>query len=1346
MWWLVCFALSCLCCVNCDHSNWLYHIKLFPSSQHNTTEGCVQCSSSTDHDNCWNCYSLEESLAKANQLKSSIHIEMQSPGPFDLKQLVVVKDVSSFALVASKTVTNYDIAVVSCPDGKAGLSFNRSANILLENIEFTGCGAPQYSSTTTAASLLSKSNDDFQFIEFPVSLYFLSCTAVTIEHVVVQESPGVGLALLNTVGKVVISNSTFSNNGYESKYGGGVVIEHSLCVPGDFNLCITSNQTEVSKVELSVTSCSFTNNLAGAMDIPPLHNTGKDYFGFGKGGGLNLVLKGSTQNNVITLSNLNFTNNTAQYGGSLYVAFFDSTSSNIVTLEQSLITDSTAKVTKDGIGAVQTSEGGGALLMYGSLSNKFVGKSIIFSNNIAQSNGGSLSVHSTITATSDVSANPSMLSLQDVSIHWSSARIGAAAYFITHYPSSIPISTNITSSQFNYNNLHVMCSSPGVSPCTATIYSGNYPLNFVGEGNQFKGNTASGLEIHGSTLTFVKQSETYFEGNRAGNGGGILLKDCARIRVDVKASLHFIRNSAMYKGGGIAVSDCSAFYDNFPILGSTECFIEEMNDGLHQSKDSDGIIIFDNNFAGGSVNAIHNEQLVSCLQSDKEGSVLESLESSVLCASALTYKPSGYNCTSQITSGTFYLDVSLPNKNLQVFPGQSFNLTVNAYDIYSQRIVEHVKVCVKDGPGSLFETDSMGTKCLYNQVSSNMIPLTVYSNEDNCRSSANGTILLSVTGLSSSSSVEVITPIEMVSCPEHTNFSCPKCYLRVDQSHGVACGNPEYCNLDDSPNSDKCPLTFSLKISKVHCWNYVNDINANASVLSQFAGGMCPYNYRTKFCELISDFTFENRPPACPANRQGRLCGKCDSNHGIAVNTGDMECIACYYPLFPMWAAYLAIEFIYATILFLLVILTKLSLNAGGTNAFIFYCQVITMKFPGLSYPSWVLEKEYDYAYKYTTARGFTVIYSIANLDFIIPFAEPFCLSKTLTPIHAITLEYIPAVYLLLLTALVYCWVLLHKNYCNVIYRVTNLVIRNNEGGRSGCRCRYGVSNYFQSLAVIVVLCYTRIVTTSVKFLHATDYYNLQGKSLGKAFFYDGTLDYFGDEHAVYATVALLVLGVFIFLPSLFLTVYPLVQSFIYPQCCNSFLSTGSFTDCFKDGLQNTKDHRYFAGIYLLLRIIVAFLYLERDIESLLISQISVAIVAASLFMTLRPYKQDMHNTVDGLLFVYLALLSGLSANGYYTVCQRFLIHVPLAIIIAYAVIELVKLLARFRLRRTGNLEGNIHQQVDSDDESLLNPEENGSDVEATFTHRLLNPQRYVADQQRNKRKRRSVALLNMST
>ena len=1307
-------------CVNCE--SWKNHINVLapPLNTNTVADYCKQCN---DSDNCWNCYSLEQALIKTNQLKSSVYLQMQSPGRYTLHQSVELKDISSFTLIAPLST------VIDCSSGNAGISFIRSKDIHLRNIELNGCNALQYSTT-----FIVKGNG-LSFAKFPVSLYFLSCSDLTIEHVVIRNSPGVGVVFINTIGESILLNSIIANNGHKEKHGGGIVIEYAMCVPGNLNHCVTPNQTQVSKAVFIINGTSFINNYAKSLNVFPLRNSGGDYFGFGKGGGLSIVFKGKAKNNTISLSNLNFTHNTAQYGGSLYVAYTDCAVSNIVTFEDSFVYNSKTIVSPNHFET--TAEGGGAMIMYGTMGNTFIGKSLTFVNNSAQSNGGSLSVHSTITQTTSRDS-PSSLFLQNVTIRGSLARIGSASYFITHYPTSVPLVTNISNSQFIDNKIHTKCLSPGMTPCSATVYTVNHHLFFTGRDNQFKNNGASGLEIHSGTVTFDKHSETIFEGNRGDYGGGILLAECSIILIDVKALVQFKNNMASRNGGGIHVSGCSAFYNSFPITGLNNCFIQFMNND--SAIDLNKAIEFDNNIADGTINAIHSDELISCINNEVVSNIQDSLQNSLLCS--FSYKPSEYNCKGQITSGELYFDVTLPSENMEMFPGQTFNLTVNSYNVHSHEIITRVEICVHDGPVSLHETDELRRKCLYGETAA-PIPIVLFSNH------STSPVLLSIRGLTSNNPAhKVIVPIDLISCPNHTTLNDSKCYLQVDQSNGIACANPEYCTIDNSPNADKCPLNFSLKISKVHCWNFEDNADNTSYVLSQFVGGMCPYNYRTKFCEPICNFATKNRPEPCPVNRAGRLCGKCDDNHGISVNTGDMECITCYYPKFPMWILYLAIEFIYAIILFVVIIMAKLSLNAGGTSAFIFYCQVMTMKFPGLSYPSWVLERQYDDSYKYTIARGFTVIYSITNLDFVIPFAEPFCLSEALTPIHAITLEYLPAVFLLMLTFVVYCWVLLQNNRCNIIYRLTTLMTRNYDDASTNRKFKY-VPYYFESLAVVVLLCYTRIATTSVKFLHSTAYYNLKGERLGTAFFYDGTLDFFGDGHVGYAIIAILVLMVFIFLPALILIIYPIVQTFLLPNCGNSLISTKSFTVCFKDGSKKkANDYRCFAGVYLLLRIIIAFLYLEQDIETLLISQISVAIISASLFMTLRPYKNDNYNTIDGLFFVYLALLSGLSANGYYSICQKFLIHVPLVIVLMYAGYKTVRFLSTGRIRRVNDLYQWLqeHDEIDSDDEHLLDLEED-SDVEGIFNRRLLNPEGYSTTAKNHKdwRKKSVVKLLNMS-
>ena len=87
------------------------------------------------------------------------------------------------------------------------------------------------------------------------------------------------------------------------------------------------------------------------------------------------------------------------------------------------------------------------------------------------------------------------------------------------------------------------------------------------------------------------------------------------------------------------------------------------------------------------------------------------------------------------------------------------------------------------------------------------------------------------------------------------------------------------------------------------------------------------------------------------------------------------------------------------------------------------------------------------------------------------------------------------------------------------------------------------------------------------------------------------------------------------------------------------FLHT--FADAFQGGYKNgtsgTWDYRYFAGLYLLLRIVLLVAFIFPVTYQWLI-QIPIPVAASLSFAYFRPYKNNYFNIIDGLAFALLAL------------------------------------------------------------------------------------------------------------
>ena len=140
--------------------------------------------------------------------------------------------------------------------------------------------------------------------------------------------------------------------------------------------------------------------------------------------------------------------------------------------------------------------------------------------------------------------------------------------------------------------------------------------------------------------------------------------------------------------------------------------------------------------------------------------------------------------------------------------------------------------------------------------------------------------------------------------------------------------------------------------------------------------------------------------------------------------------------------------------------------------------------------------------------------------------------------------------------------------------------------------------SFTHSISSIYVLCFTQFAATSLKLLHFTKWYSLTNENeTGIAFYYDGTLNYFGYPHAFLGILAIIILIVVVFIPTVYLLLHPFKWfHMILDWCrlkCSQFVITlvDDYTGTFKNGCDNTSDYRYFAGLYLFLRIIIICIY-----------------------------------------------------------------------------------------------------------------------------------------------------------
>ena len=235
---------------------------------------------------------------------------------------------------------------------------------------------------------------------------------------------------------------------------------------------------------------------------------------------------------------------------------------------------------------------------------------------------------------------------------------------------------------------------------------------------------------------------------------------------------------------------------------------------------------------------------------------------------------------------------------------------------------------------------------------------------------------------------------------------------------------------------------------------------------------------------------------------------------------------------------------------------------------------------------------------------------------------------------------YVIGFYPLLLLLLIYVWIVLYDKGFKCVVLVTRPFHR--------CMARFwsmtGIEpSLIHSTASIYILSFTQIAGVSFKILH----YSFNTDSM--SFFYDAKMEYFHGVHAVAGSVAILVLIVVIIIPTLYIQFYQFKWFHkllgILHLRKQLLISLGDvFTGPYKNGSDNTFDYRFFAGFYLLARVIIMSLlilplglgYYWLSFNTYILWPIQGFCVFLLTIMVLifHPFKRNIHNFFEVIMLI----------------------------------------------------------------------------------------------------------------
>ena len=465
-----------------------------------------------------------------------------------------------------------------------------------------------------------------------------------------------------------------------------------------------------------------------------------------------------------------------------------------------------------------------------------------------------------------------------------------------------------------------------------------------------------------------------------------------------------------------------------------------------------------------------------------------------------------------------------------------------------------------------------------------------------------------------------------------------KCLLAVTASSSVAT-SPQ-CPLWTSPQNGSCKCGNDLKgivkcedgrgaYALTHCFCMTTIENQSSPVVGP-CFVKCTVSRNTSYILFTGEKEKLNNVTCGSFNRAGTACGHCIEGYGLPVYSYNLSCVECTDYKYN-WFKYIAVAYGPLTVFYFIIILFRISVLTGDMMGYITISQMMTTI--GLATQLFFMSD--DAPFSRATVKIYLSLLSIWNLDFFRSLYPPFCLHPHLSALQTISLDYIVAVYPMILVLLTYLLIKLHDRFRLVVWL---------------CRPAYTCFRHFRNewdiktsligaFATFYLLSYVKILDISAHLLTPTDFFNMNGNRYGNHFFfYNGTIPYLGKEHLSYAALAMTLTLVFNILPLVLLCLYPCP---CFQRCLNKSRYQWHTLHTFMDAIlgyytHRPRERRYFAAIYLMLRLIhiVAFVVLNPLIYPIAACRVwMLAIVLVAIF---RPYRKNHHNIIDIILFALI--------------------------------------------------------------------------------------------------------------
>ena len=1141
------------------------------------------------------------------------------------------------------------VCTLFCRNGQHfGLEFRNVSNVTLQNLEIEECG--EFRSLNGAGRS---------------SLYMHNCLNIEVMNVNIRRGHGTGLRIIDSSGFVLIENCTFEGNTINNSVsgGGGLYIEFTYCDQS----CSEDKNMFLRNGRYVIKGCTFRDNIASTVEEKLNFRASESHIqGYGRGGGVCILIRGYAENNTFDIKNCRFINNSAVWGGGLYITLRDSPKLNTISVSNTDFENNSCRL--NGGGAVSV-----GLLFFEDNEptlNKIRFSECKYCRNIAEHGGGTL-IYSSLEE--DFNKSKNELSFEHCEWSENSAKFGAA----------VGVTRNAWSMLYNgyslssvFKNCSFYCNHIDNSLVTyhhSIEGKGAFLViksDVIFEGDTyFYGNSDTGLYLVSSNAIFRPKCHATFMNNMGRVGGAIVILGFGSLQINDNTTFDFTNNSAREKGGAI-YQQSQSIYDYF---ASRSCFILYV--GEKNRTNERGIsFTFKNNRAGN-----RNEKKLAHLgQSIYAGTLhpcFTSCQQSNL--SDLTYNKT-FDCIAKfvfekrsmydISSAGENLTIDSQNSSLYPIPGESVKLPITLKDDLNN------------------EVSALYHLFIFNQSHNSTI---VIANDDNYVTDK-WVQFFGTPGHSATLKVETeedvweVTfklQVHMMECP-------PGYYLRTvtaNDQNRTSCEclahaqTRQYLGVIASCNNSD----YTAKIRTIYWIGYQGGSNREEYRITSY----CPPGYcvEKETVTLPKSATPEYLTGLICKKRVGKLCGKCRESYSSYFHSNSIDCHPgkdCDYgPLL-----FLISEILPTTIFFAGIVILDVSFTDGAINALVFYFQMTVL----------FIQRSSSYVRCPSPIpdllETYQLIVGVFNLKFFSHKNLSFCLWPKAQTLDLQAFRYVTIIYSLLLVILI----VVILRFCN-FRKMMPRVLRMHRARDISIQ-----STIIHSLSGFLVICYSECTKISLLLLTPVTVHTSNGTYT--AVFYNGELKYFEGKHLAYAIPALFFFIILGLIPPLLLVSYPLCyrifgifgisESKLVTLLCK-IIPLERFKPFFDSFQSSFKDeYRFFSGLYFLYRL---FILLTFSIARSYTIYYLVMIIGLTFILcfhaAMQPYRARYHNVLDSFIFLNLIMLEALNFYKYrraleatdrtetvYEACkaETAFLYLPL---IYFAAVIVVKILKKTKCR-----------------------------------------------------------------